>query len=106
MRISAGADRRSRNGGNIHVHSEIPFITIRPRIKGPIRQSIPLAPLEIGDAVFQELIRISSASNYMEFESIIALCAALRLQQLKNEEETYFNVLSAARSSSLVGRLR
>src|SRR5258708_12774424 len=31
-----------------------------------LHQSIPLAPLEIRDAVFQELIRISPASNYME----------------------------------------
>lgn len=50
--------------------------------------------------------RISPASNYMELESIVALCAALRPQQPKTEEEPYFNVLSAARSSSLVGRLR
>jgi hypothetical protein len=32
MRISAGSRGLSRNGGNIHVHPEIPFITIRPRI--------------------------------------------------------------------------
>jgi len=55
-----------RNGGNIHVHSEIPFITIRPRIKRPNSQSISPTPLEIRDAVFQELIRISPASNYLE----------------------------------------
>ena len=66
MRISAGSRGLSRNGGNIHVHPEIPFITIRPRIKRPISQSIPLAPLEIRDAVFRELIKISPASNYME----------------------------------------
>ena len=66
MRISAGSRGLSRNGGNIHVHSEIPFITIQPRIKRPISQSIPLAPLEIRDAVFRELIRISPASNYRE----------------------------------------
>ena len=41
-----------------------PFITIRPRIQRPISQSVPPAPLEIRDAVFQELIRISPASNY------------------------------------------
>ena len=29
-------------------------------------QSIPLAPLEIRDAVFREFIRLSPASNYME----------------------------------------
>ena len=66
MRISAGSRRLSRNGGNIYVHPEIPFITIRPTIRNPISQSVQLAPLEIRHAVFQELIRISPASNYME----------------------------------------
>ena len=47
MRISAGSRGLSRNGGNIHVHPEIPFITIRPRIQRPMSQSIPLAPPEI-----------------------------------------------------------
>lgn len=61
-----GSRGLARNGGNIHVHPEIPLITIRPRIKRHIGQSIPLAPLEIRDASFQELIRISPASNYME----------------------------------------
>ena len=66
MRISAGSRGLSRNGGNIHVHPEIPFITIRPRIQRPISESIPLASLEIRDAVFRELIKISPASNYRE----------------------------------------
>jgi C-5 cytosine-specific DNA methylase len=59
MRISAGSRGLSRNGGNIHVHPEIPFITIRPKIKNANSQSISLAPLEIRDAVFREFIRLS-----------------------------------------------
>jgi hypothetical protein len=66
MRISADSRGLSRNGGNIHVNTKIPFITVRPTIKRPISQSVPPACLEIRDAVFQELIRISPASNYME----------------------------------------
>jgi hypothetical protein len=66
MRVSAGARGPSRNGGNIHVHTEIPIITFPPTITTPNCESIPLAPLEIRDAVFQELIRMSSASNYRE----------------------------------------
>ena len=66
MRISPGSRGFSRNGGNIHVHTEIPFITIQPRIMRPISQSIPLASPEIRDAVFRELIKISPASNYRE----------------------------------------
>jgi hypothetical protein len=66
MRISAGSRGLSRNGGNIHVHPEIPFITIRPTTKRLTSQSVQLACLEIRDAAFQELIRISPASNYMQ----------------------------------------
>jgi len=60
--LSRGVPQRR----NIHVHADIPFITIRPRIKSRNSQSISPAPLEIRDSVFQELIRISLASNYME----------------------------------------
>ena len=66
MRISAGSRGLSRNGGNIHVHHETPFITIRPRIKNANTQSISLAPLEIRNAVFREFIRLSPASNYIK----------------------------------------
>ena len=52
MRINAGSRRLSRNGGNIHIHPEIPFITIRPKIKNANSQSFSPAPLEIRDAVF------------------------------------------------------
>jgi len=57
-----GISRVSRNGGNIHVHPEIPFITTGPKIKNA---SFSPAPLEIRDAVFREFIRLSPASNYM-----------------------------------------
>lgn len=66
MRVSAGSRGRSRNGGNIHVHPETPFITIRPKIKNANSQLASLAPLEIRDAVFREFIRLSPASNYMK----------------------------------------
>jgi len=55
MRISAGSRGLSRNGGNMHVHTEIPLIAVRPTIKRPISQSVSPASLEIRDAVFQEL---------------------------------------------------
>ena len=45
MRISTGTRGLSRNGGNIHVHPDIPFITIRPRITTRNSPSIPLAQL-------------------------------------------------------------
>ena len=65
MRISAGSRGLSRNGGNIHVHTEIPTTNL-PKHQQPVPQppAIPLAPLEIRDTVFKELIRISPATKY------------------------------------------
>jgi len=91
MRISAGSRGLSRNGGNIHVHPEIPFITIRPRIQRPIRQSIPLAPLEIRDAVFRELIRISPASNYRQ--ELVTWPGGLLSRGLLEEHATSYGAL-------------
>jgi hypothetical protein len=64
MRVSTGSRGPSRNGGNIHVHTEIPFVTTHKPLSQI--QSSSLAPLEIRAAVFQELIRISPAANYTE----------------------------------------
>lgn len=66
MWISHGPTYRgpSRNGGNIHVHTDIPITTVIQRSPQPSAPSIPLAPLEIRDAVFQQLIKISPASAY------------------------------------------
>lgn len=63
MRVRTGSRRTSANGGNIHVHSDIPTTCLIARSQ-PASLSIPLAPLEIRDAVFRELIRISPASHY------------------------------------------
>ncbi len=65
MRVSQGARGISQNGGNIHVHTEIPttipILTASPTHSPP---SIPIAPLEIRHAVFTELIRLSPAAKY------------------------------------------
>lgn len=91
MRISAGSRGLSRNGGNIHVHPEIRFITIRPRIQRPISESIPLASLEIRDAVFQELIRISPASNYRQ--ELVTCPGGLLSRGLLEEHATSYGAL-------------
>jgi hypothetical protein len=91
MRISAGSRGLSRNGGNIHVHPEIPFITIRPRIQRPISESIPLASLEIRDAVFRELIRISPASNY--WQELVNCPGGLLSRGLLEEHATSYGAL-------------
>jgi hypothetical protein len=91
MRISAGSRGLSRNGGNIHVHPEIPFITIRPRIQRPMSQSIPLASLEIRDAVFRELIRISPAANYIG--ELVTCPGGLLSRGLLQEHATSYGAL-------------
>ena len=65
MRVSTGSRGPSRNGGNIHVHCDIPFTGTRQEVVAN-PASTPLAPLEIRDAVFRELMRISPASSYRE----------------------------------------
>lgn len=64
MRVSAGSRGTSTNGGNIHVHTEIAPTLVIQQPPRPSPPSIPLAPIEVRDAVFRELIRISPASNY------------------------------------------
>jgi hypothetical protein len=97
MRTSTGARGLSRNGGNIHVHPEIPFITIRPTIKRLISQSILPAPLEIRDAVFQELIRISLASNYTK--ELVAGAGGLLSRGLIEDDATRYGAKQDAQSS-------
>src|SRR5574341_635462 len=64
MRVSDGAKGIARNGGNIHVHSDVPP-TSSPRNKTkPAPPSIEIAAIEIRDAVYRELIRISPAQKF------------------------------------------
>jgi hypothetical protein len=64
MRVSDGAKGSARNGGNIHVHSDVPSAS-RPRKKTkPTPPSIDVASIEIRDTVYRELIRISPVQKY------------------------------------------
>jgi hypothetical protein len=91
MRISTGSRGLSRNGGNIHVHPEIPFITIRTKIKNANSQSSSLAPLEIRDAVFREFIRLSPAANYIE--ELVAGPGGLLSRGLLEDHATNYGAL-------------
>ncbi len=66
MRVSAGAVRMNSQGGFIHIHStDSPAIGLgTQQPAADIKPSINLAPLEVRDAVYNELIRLSPASNY------------------------------------------
>lgn len=64
MRISNGSRGTSRNGGNIFHHDRL-FLVAKPRsIKTPTLHPIGIAPIEIRNAVYEELIRRSPALNY------------------------------------------
>jgi len=65
MRVSDGAKGTARNGGNIHVHYDVSGTNSSLRNKiAPAPPSIEIAPIEIRDAVYRELIRISPAQKY------------------------------------------
>jgi hypothetical protein len=66
MRVSAGAIRMNSQGGFIHAHYDrgptTDFDVKRP--PSGMKPSVAIAPLEVRDAVYSELIRLSPASNY------------------------------------------
>jgi|ERR1043166_321257 hypothetical protein len=64
MRISDGSKGTSRNGGNIHHHARL-FLVANPRLhKAPAPPLIEIAPIEIRNAVYEELIQRSPAVKY------------------------------------------
>ena len=64
MRVSDGAKGTARNGGNIHVHNDaLSTYSLRNKTS-PAPRSIEIAPIEIRDAVYRELIRVSQAQKY------------------------------------------
>lgn len=64
MRISNGSKGTSRNGGNIFHHNRL-FLVANPRLaRKEAPPPIEIAPIEIRNAVYQELIRRSPAVKY------------------------------------------
>lgn len=64
MRISNGSKGTSRNGGNIFHHNRL-FLVASPRIaREQAPPPIEIAPIEIRNAVYKELIRKSPAVKY------------------------------------------
>jgi hypothetical protein len=64
MRVSDGAKGTARNGGNIHVYNYVPPTSSPRKETKPAPPSTEIAPIEIRDAVYRELIRISPAQKY------------------------------------------
>lgn len=64
MRISNGSKGTSRNGGNIFHHNRL-FLVASPRIaRKQAPPPIEIAPIEIRNAVYEQLIRRSPALKY------------------------------------------
>src|SRR6266566_374287 len=64
MRISNGSKGTSRNGGNIFHHNRL-FLVASPRLnRKQAPPPIEIAPIEVRNAVYQELIRRSPALKY------------------------------------------
>lgn len=64
MRISNGSKGTSRNGGNIFHHNRL-FLAAKPRTnRKQAPPPIEVAPIEIRNAVYEELIRRSPALKY------------------------------------------
>ena len=73
--------------------------------KRPCRtnQSVPRASLEIRNAVFQELIRISPASNYME--ELVAGPGGLLSRGLIEADATRYGALPFSQGFNSFGRI-
>jgi len=91
MRISAGSRGLSRNGGNIHVHPEIPFITFDRQLSGRLANQFRRLLLKLEMLFFQELIRISPASHYME--ELVASPGGLLSRGLLEDHATTYGEL-------------
>ena len=64
MRISNGSKGTSRNGGNIFHHNRLFLVAKPPSNNRPMQHPIEIAPIEIRNAVYEELIRRSPALKY------------------------------------------
>ncbi len=91
MRLSAGSRGTSSNGGNIHVHTDIAPTSVIQHSPRPSPPSIPLAPIEIRDAVFRELIRIAPASNY--YPELVSGAGGLLSRGLQSRQISNFGAL-------------
>lgn len=86
MRVSDGSTGTSRNGGNIHHHAGYP-LGGGERFNKPTPPPIETAPIQIRNAVYQELIRRSPALKY--YSQLIdgqggLLSRGLRQQEIRN----------------------
>jgi hypothetical protein len=95
MRISDGSNGTSRNGGNIYHHGDRPLAG-NPRGNGkPALPPIEIAPIEVRNAVYEELIRRSAAPKY--YSQLIDGPNGLRSRGLGEQEIQNLGALPRAR---------
>ena len=88
MRISNGSKGTSRNGGNIFHHNRL-FLVASPRTaRKQAPPPIEIAPIEVRDAVYEELIRRSPAVKYYS-QLIDGPCGLLSRGLGETETENY-----------------
>ena len=88
MRISNGSKGTSRNGGNIFHHNRL-FLVASPRTaRKQAPPPIEIAPIEVRNAVYEELIRRSPAVKYYS-QLIDGPCGLLSRGLGETETENY-----------------
>jgi hypothetical protein len=91
MRISNGSKGTSRNGGNIFHHNRL-FLVASPRIaRKEAPPPIEIAPIEIRNAVYEELIRRSPAVKY--YSQLIDGAGGLLLRGMRESDAQNYGAL-------------
>ncbi len=106
MRVSNGAKGTARNGGNIHVHNDVPPTSSSRKKTKPTPPSTDIAPIQIRDAVYRELIRISPAHKY--YPHLIDGPDGLLSRGLRERETHNYGALPPTQKerAQLAGQLR
>jgi hypothetical protein len=92
MRVSDGRKGPARNGGHVHVHNDLPVSFDRQTApRKPATQPIKVAPIEVRDAVYRDLIRLSPAIRYSR--QLIDHPTGLRARGLLQQETVGYGAL-------------
>ncbi len=88
MRVSNGSKGTARNGGNIFHHNRLFLVASLRTARKQAPPPIEIAPIEVRDAVYQELIRMSPAVKYYS-QLIDGPCGLLSRGLGETEIENY-----------------
>lgn len=91
MRISYGSKGTSRNGGNIFHHNRLFLVATSRLARKEAPPPIEIAPIEVRNAVYQELIRRSPAAKY--YSQLIDVPSGLLSRGLREQEIQNYGAL-------------